>query len=367
MKELRLAVIGVGHLGRIHARLAQRWAGWRLCGVVDPCPQARSAAQQELGVPAFADPGPLYGQIDAAIIATPSRTHYAVAAPLLEQGVHLLVEKPLATSLADADELIRLAARRDCVLQVGHVERFNPALAALRGYLRQPRLILAQRVGPFTGRSVDVGVVLDLMIHDLDVVLSLLGDDPLLRLEASGAAVVGPNEDWACVQLTFASGCVVQLYASRVGWRARRTMEILEAQCLAEIDFASRQSWLAQPDVRLSKLDPWSAPFTAHELNHLREHFLDGFLRLTQLPVEELNPLAEEQRQFYHALTGAASQGVSGLEARKALDLAERILTTLAAHRLDADGRKTSMLARHSAFPTLEWHGNSEFWHRKAG
>jgi predicted dehydrogenase len=333
MKRLRLAVIGVGHLGRIHARLAREFPGWQLCGVVDPQPQARQAVQDELGVPAYPDLSALSDPIDAAIVATPSATHYAVASQLLQRGAHLLVEKPLTLNVADAQQLIRQAEQAKRVLHVGHVERFNPALVAVRTHLPRPTLILAQRVGAYTGRSLDVGVVLDLMIHDLDIVLTLMGDDRIVGVQVTGAAVVGPNEDWAQVQLAFASGGVAHLFASRVGWRPRRSMEIFSPQVLAEIDFASRKTWLARPDRPPLRLGAEESPASL-ATPPAPGSFADEVLHLEELTIPQCNPLLEEQRQFYLAISEGASQGVSGQEALQAIDLAEKILAALAVQRL---------------------------------
>src|SRR5262245_58224416 len=188
MSKLRLAVIGVGHLGRIHARLLRQVEDAELVAIVDPAPEARTEVAAELKVPAHADHQPLIGQVDAAIIATPSRLHHGVAHDLLSQGIHVFVEKPLTLNVGDADDLITTAQSRDLVLQVGHVERFNPALVAAAEHLTEPKYIAADRSGPFTGRSTDIGVVLDLMIHDIDIALSLI-DEELVSVQALGAAV----------------------------------------------------------------------------------------------------------------------------------------------------------------------------------
>lgn len=334
MKRVRLAVIGVGYLGRIHARLARDFPGWQLCGVVDPQPQARQAAQAELGVPTFSNVSELPGAVEAAIVATPSATHYAVASQLLSRGVHLLVEKPLTLSVADAQDLIRQAEQTQRILHVGHVERFNPAFAVLRPHLPRPSFVLAQRVGTFTGRSLDVGVVLDLMIHDLDAVLCLMGDDAVATIQASGAAVVGPNEDWAQVQLTFAGGSVAHLFASRVGWRARRVMELFSPQQLAEIDFGSRKAWLGYPKEPLESTPPGQSSLPFSLAPSIASQSAGKGLEFEELPVPQANPLLEEQRQFHLAITEGTGEGVTGQEAVRAIDLAERILAILAAQRL---------------------------------
>jgi predicted dehydrogenase len=226
------------------------------------------------------------------------------------------------------------------VLQVGHVERFNPALVAAETHIRDPKYIESVRATSFTCRSTDIGVVLDLMIHDIDVVLSLL-DDEVVSVESLGAAVIGPNEDWAQARLTFARGCVVNLFASRVARQARRAMEIVCPEAMAEIDFAARTAALVQtrqpPDA--ARLDVQS--LTAAERTHLKDHLFEDYLPLTELPIVEANGLLEEQRHFAAAIRGEPSSGVSGEQARRALDVAEQILTGIAGHRWEGSAAGT--------------------------
>lgn len=334
MSKLRLAVIGVGHLGKIHARLARQLPQIELAGVVDPSPEAREAVGTELSVPASADHLPLLGQIDAAIIATPTRLHHAVAADLLTHGIHVFVEKPMTLNVGDADELIRLAAGRDLVLQVGHVERFNPALTAALPQLDEPKYIEATRSGPYSCRSTDIGVVLDLMIHDIDVVLSLVPGE-LTSVAALGAAVIGPNEDWAQARLTFSGGCIVNLFASRVAWQAQRSMQVVCTDCMAAIDYGSRKSKVMRPGEAIQQVDFDVNSLSPAERTHLKDHLFTDYLPLTDLQVEETNALLEEQREFAAAIRGECQVRVPGTDGRAALDVAERILAEIAAHRWD--------------------------------
>jgi len=334
MTRTRLAVIGVGHLGRIHARLLAQVAEAELVGIVDPSPEARAEVAGQLGVPAYPDHAPLLGQIDAAIVAAPSRLHYSVAQDLLAHGVHVLVEKPLTLNVGDADDLVHLAAAQGLVLQVGHVERFNPALVAASGQVQAPKYIDAVRAGPYSCRSTDTGVVLDLMIHDIDAVLSLV-HDPLVAVEALGAAVLGPNEDWAQARLTFAGGCVANLWASRVAWETQRSMQVVGCDCVARIDFAARKATVMRPSeaVLTGQIDP--AALSPAERAHLKDHLFEEYLPVVELPIAETNPLLEEQRAFVAAVRGQAAVRVSGAEGRRALDVAERVLARIAAHRWD--------------------------------
>jgi len=337
VSKLRIAVIGVGHLGQIHARLLSQVEGAELAAVVDPSEAARTAVAAQLSVPAHADHLPLLGKIDAAIIATPSRLHYSVASDLLAHGIHVFVEKPMTLNIGDADGLIGEASSRSLVLQVGHVERFNPAFEAAAPHLREPKYIEAARSGPFTCRSTDIGVVLDLMIHDIDIALSLVQDE-VIAIEALGAAVIGPNEDWAQARLTFGGGCVANLFASRVSWQTQRSMQVVSQNGAATIDFGSRKAKrmlisasVAEGRIRINDLD-------ASARTHVKDHLFADYLPLEELPVVETNALLEEQRNFAAAIRGQASVRVTGRDGRRALDVAERILAEVATHRWEGTG-----------------------------
>lgn len=331
MNQTRLAIIGVGHLGAIHARLSRQLEGVALAAIVDPSEPIRNALSAELQVPAWANYQCLLGQIDAAIIATPSHTHYAVAHELLSHGIHTFVEKPLTLNVGDAADLQRSAENADLVLQVGHVERFNPAFQAAAGSLPHPRYIEAARTGPYSCRSIDIGVVLDLMIHDIDLTLSLVGDE-VVGVEAIGEAVIGPNEDWAQARLTFAGGCVANLYASRVSWIARRSIQITCDDRMAEIDLGTRQVKLMEVGANIPDGLDISHQTPAERL-HLKDRLFEDYLPLRSLSIRESNPLAEEQREFIAAIQRQGKVTVSGREGLAALDVAERVLTSIAGHR----------------------------------
>jgi predicted dehydrogenase len=334
MSKVRIAVIGVGHLGQIHARLLSQVEGTELIAIVDPFESARTPIANELKVRAFADHLPLLGKIDAAIIATPSQLHYAVASELLAHGIHVFVEKPMTLNVGDADGLIRDASARGRVLQVGHVERFNPAFEAARPHVGDPKYIEAVRTGPFTCRSTDIGVVLDLMIHDIDIVLSLVNDE-VAAIEALGAAVIGPNEDWAQARLTFAGGCVANFFASRVAWQAQRAMHITSRDGAMGIDFAARKARRMRIGDRVLSGQMHVGELDAAAKAHLKDHLFRDYLPIHDLPVAESNPLLEEQRDFVAAIQGRSAARVTGEAGRSALDVAERILVEIAAHRWD--------------------------------
>ncbi|HEY2761577.1 MAG TPA: Gfo/Idh/MocA family oxidoreductase, partial [Pirellulales bacterium] len=240
-QKIRLAVIGAGHLGRIHARLAQQIPEFELVGVADPLHEARQLAEAECPVPVVADYREFLGRIDAAVVATPTRFHHAVSVSLLAQGIHVLIEKPLATSVAEADEILAAANQHGRIVQVGHIERFNPAWnrREVMPLVRQPKYIEASRCSGYTFRSTDIGVVLDLMIHDLDLALHF-ANSPVRHVQALGISVLGEHEDVAQARLEFANGCVANLSASRISFKQLRHMQVWSDQGCVTFDFATR-------------------------------------------------------------------------------------------------------------------------------
>jgi len=333
MSQLRVAVIGVGHLGKIHARLLRQVEGAELVGIVDPVEAARNAVADDLKVAPFTSHQALLGQLDAAIIATPTRFHYEVAADLLRQGVHVLVEKPITPSVADARELVALATERSLALQVGHVERFNPAFVASQPHIADPKYIEVFRTAPYTCRSVDVGVVLDLMIHDLDLVLALAKSE-VVSVDALGGAVFGPNEDWAQTRLTFQSGCVANLTASRVSPSVQRSMAAHWQGGSAMIDFAAKKANLIS-HMPLSDEPVDVLKATPAEQAQIKERLFQDYLPLTELPVVDSNAILEEQRDFVASIRQSRQPIVSGVDGLRALDAAEQVLASLAIHRWD--------------------------------
>ena len=245
-KTLRAAVVGVGYLGRFHAQKYAALAaggGVELVGVVDARRETAQRVAEELGTRAFTDHRELLGAapaVDLASVASTTETHHAVARDFLAAGVHVLAEKPITVTVAQADELIALADARKLVLQVGHLERFNPAWLAVRDRIRRPVFIEAHRMAPFKARGIDVSVVLDLMIHDLDLILPLV-DSPIADLRASGVSVLTDGIDIANARIEFASGCVANLTASRTSTASLRRMRIFQHHEYLSIDFGDRR------------------------------------------------------------------------------------------------------------------------------
>jgi predicted dehydrogenase len=324
MNKLRTAVIGCGHLERIHARLANTLPELEVVAVVDPVREAREALGKELNVPAVADYREAAYHLNAAFVVTPTREHHAVARDLLHQGVHVFVEKPITLTATDADELIAAANSADRVLQVGHVERFNPGLVAARPYLAAPRFLQATRTSTYTFRSTDIGVVLDLMIHDLDVILSLVDSD-VVGIEACGETVFGPHEDIAHARLTFANGCLANLTASRVSPITQRTLVAQTPAGYVNVDFGARCAQVLSPCTALRNGDLNVHALSVAEKLSVREKLFQEYLPLTTLPGAECNAILEEQREFCRAMLLHEPVTVSGEAGRKALAVAEQI------------------------------------------
>jgi predicted dehydrogenase len=232
---MRTAVVGVGYLGRFHAQKYLSLPNSELVGIADPAAEARTAVAAELGVPAHADYRDLLGRVDAVSIVTPTPLHYAVAKEFLEAGAHVLVEKPLTTTVAEGESLIEVARRAKRILQVGHLERYNAAVQALQPILTVPRFIESARLAPFKHRGTDVDVVLDLMIHDIDLILSIVRS-PVVAVDAIGNSVFSNEIDIANARLRFANGCVANATASRVSLKTERRLRLFQDDAYVSVD-----------------------------------------------------------------------------------------------------------------------------------
>ena len=236
---IRAAVIGAGYLGRFHAQKYSALAGVALTAVVDPDPEARQRVAAESGGEAHADYRQLLGQVDAVSVVTPTVLHYDVARAFLESGAHVLVEKPITETVQQARELVGIAAARGLVLQVGHLERFNPVIRAVASGLVRPRFVESQRLAPFKPRGTDVSVVLDLMIHDIDLIENMVGS-PIEHIDAIGASVFTQEIDIANARIRFENGCVANATASRISMKAERKLRVFQEDAYLSIDLQQK-------------------------------------------------------------------------------------------------------------------------------
>jgi predicted dehydrogenase len=300
---LRAAVVGVGYLGHFHAQKYREHPGVDLVAVVDVDAERARAVGEELGARWFTDHHALTGLVDCASVATPTAAHHHIARDLLMRGIDVLVEKPITSTVAEGRDLLEVAARGRRVLQVGHLERFNPAMRAVAEYIDNPRFIECQRLGAFGPRGTDVDVILDLMIHDLDLVLSMV-HSPVRSVDAIGVPVMTSAIDIADVRLRFANGCVANVAASRVSIKRERKLRIFQPDAYFSIDFDQRQ-------VRMAR----------------RRQGADGEMQVAveELTVDDGDALRAEIDAFIQAVEARETPPVSGWDGLRALEIAEVI------------------------------------------
>ena len=332
MKKLRMAVIGTGALGRHHARILSQMQGIELAGVVDANPEAARRVAESCGAPPLVDHRELLGRIDAAVIAVPTFAHRAVAGDFLESGVDVLVEKPIALNVAEASELVDLARRFGALLAVGHVERFNPALQAVRPYLTEVKYLRVERLAPFSFRSTDIGVVHDLMIHDIDLALDLVRV-PVAGVEAFGVKILTNHEDAAQARLTFANGTVADLSANRVSPVVSRKIQAWTSSGCVQIDLASRETTCYSPSAKLlygtSPLEKAREP--GADVEQLKQQIFGEYIDVQKPTVVSTDQLTEELASFAESVRSRREPLVSGAAALEAMKGAGRVLECIAA------------------------------------
>ncbi len=339
MSTLRLAIIGGGHLGRIHAKLAKGNEQFDLIAVAEPSEAACRTVQDQLQIATYRDYRQLVGQVDAAIVATPTSTHYEVASTLLRAGIHVLVEKPLAASPDQADRLVQIANHHRRILQVGHVERFNPSWTTIQPRLGQPKFIEAVRAGSYSGRSTDIGVVMDLMIHDIDLILNLVRSE-VQQTSACGIAVLGEHEDLAEARLTFANGCVASLRASRIGLQATRRMQIYTTSGFAEIDFQHNEARLVRPSTEIMERVVNLDSLPAESRMQIKDRIMQDYFQVETIPAQPRNAILDEQNDFALSIRTGSAPSVTGVDGSRAVKVADLILQQIAQHRWNGAASK---------------------------
>ena len=336
MTALRIGVVGVGHLGQHHARILAAMPGVELVAVADTRLEQAQAVAAKCGTTYLGDYRAMLDLVDAVTIAVPTALHREVAGLFLAGGIATLVEKPMAGSVTESEQLVEQARATGAVLQVGHIERFNPALRALEQLPIRPKYITAERLSTYTFRSTDIGVVLDLMIHDLDVLLSLVSA-PVRSVSAVGVSLFGDHEDVANARIEFEDGTVANLTASRASYAPTRKMRIWGAEGYASLDFAAKKATLVRPSEQLKRgrLDLEGVDLS--QPSAVREHLFGKVLRVDRVEPEPLEPLALELADFVSAARGKSRPRVSGEDALRAVRLADQILRSLETHRWNTE------------------------------
>ncbi len=298
MKALRVGVVGVGHIGKNHARLYAATDSAEFTAIFDSNAEVAAGIAQQYNVRAASSLEEFADLVDAASVATPTNSHFAIAQPLLEKGKHLLVEKPIAEDTAQASRLAEMAVERKLVLQVGHVERFNPVLSALEARLTHPRFIEAHRLSPFPNRSTDIGVVLDLMIHDLEIILHLVRS-PVQTIDAVGVPVLSRREDIANARIRFENGCVANITSSRISPERMRKIRVFQGDAYLSLDYQNQTGEIYRK--------------------------VGGGIERAEVEIEKEEPLKRQILSFIECARTGLQPKVSGFEATAALELAVQI------------------------------------------
>jgi predicted dehydrogenase len=348
MTRTKVAVIGCGHLGTIHARLLATRVDAELVAVVDPVPESRQRVAEAHGCRALAEPQELVGLADAVVVAAPTCLHAEVSLPLLSQGLDLLIEKPIAADRREADEIVAAADRHGRIVAVGHVERFNPAWQMAVERCGRVVAVESARLAPFTFRSLDVGVVLDLMIHDIDLVLSL-EPGKLTRVESQGLVATGGHEDAVRARLVFSSGLVADLSASRIHPTLSRRVSLWGTQGVVAADFNAKTVEVVAPSPVVKRGEFDAAAVPPADRAALKDRFFADILPRETLTVPDANAIASEHDDFLAAVRSRRPALVPASAGAAALDVAMRVLDGLVCVRLGADLPTVSVSSRVAA------------------
>jgi len=309
--RIKVAVLGAGRMGTYHAKNLVKQPLAELIGIFDADPKRAQALAKGARTSVISDISHLFGAVEAVVIATPTATHASLGTQLLGAGIHCLIEKPIASTLPEAETLLSAARAKNLILQIGHIERFNPAVLEAARHIQSPQFIEVNRLGPYDPRVADIGVVLDLMIHDLDMVLFLVGE-PVTRVEAFGAKVLSNHEDIAKVRLHFANGCIADLSASRISLKKYRKIRIFQKDSYLSLDYAG------------PKL----------EIYRKKKATVKSLLDVQRLvpKLSQKDPLTLELEHFLNCVRDRRSPLVSGEHGRDALALAQNVLANLKIH-----------------------------------
>ena len=334
-ETVKAVVVGVGHLGQHHARLMKEVPGAELAAVVDTDPKRAEEIAGPLGVPGLSSLDSIPEDVTAASVAVPTSRHHDIVMPLLERGIAVLVEKPMAATLAEARAMELSAREKGLVLQVGHIERFNPALSVFHDLDVQPRFIEAHRLAPFNFRTLDVSVVMDLMIHDIDIVMELAGS-PLRKVDAVGSRVLGQHVDIANARLEFQNGCVANVTASRVSFEPLRRTRVFGDETFVSMDFATRHAFVVRKaeGFDLGSLDAAALEQKKVEPKDTFKEFLaQGLMDAKEIDMDEANPLHSELSAFIANVRGEEAGGVSARAGLRAMEVAMQISEHIDRHR----------------------------------
>jgi predicted dehydrogenase len=323
---LPVAVVGCGRMGQLHARVYSEMPQVKLIGVHDADPDIAAAAAEKFGCSVLYDPAAIAGRAAAVTIAVPTQFHGEVAIPLLERGIACLIEKPLAKDSASARRIVQCARKHNALVQVGHIERFNPAIRSLSAFEVEPRFIEVIRISPLSFRSIDVGVVLDMMIHDIDIVLRL-ARSTVKHIDAVGVGVIGAAEDVCNARLRFANGCVANLTASRLALKTERKLRVFSPDAYVSIDYQKKYGIIARRSQNLAAIRDAVARIRSGEIQDISELNYAELVNVEELQIDDIEPLRAELEAFVQAVREGTTPEVTAEDGLAAVELAEKICT----------------------------------------
>lgn len=325
---LPVAVIGCGRMGRLHARVYSQMPNVTLVGVFDQNPDAAEQAADQYNTTPFASLDKLLEKVQAVTIATPTIHHLESATACLSRNIPCLIEKPLAKDSTEARKIVELARAHHTVVQVGHIERFNPAVRAMERLGIRPRFIEVTRISPLTFRSIDVGVVLDMMIHDIDIVLKLSASK-VVRVDAIGVSVIGNVEDVCNARLEFENGCVANLTASRLALKTERKLRVFSPDAYVSLDYQKKYGIVANRSGNLDAIRDAVGKIRSGEVEDLSELNYGDLVHIEELQIDDVEPLRAEQEAFVAAVLNNAPSAIPAEDGLAAVEVAERIIAAI--------------------------------------
>lgn len=324
--KLPVAVVGCGRMGRLHARVYSQMPQTHLVGVYDANHETAEAVAEEYKTKAFHNLKDLLPMVAAATIAVPTKYHAELAEPFLHRGVACLIEKPLAKDPFDCRRIIQAAEKYKPIVQVGHIERFNPAVRAMRRLNIRPQFMEVTRISPLTFRSIDVGVVLDMMIHDIDIVLNLAGGSEVTQIDAVGVSVIGDVEDICNARLTFANGCVANLTASRLAMKTERKLRVFSSDAYVSLDYQKKFGMVANRSGNVDAIRDAVAKIRTGEIEDLSQLNFPDLINIEQLEIDDTEPIRAELDEFVDAVMNGKPSPVPAIDGLRAVETATRIV-----------------------------------------
>jgi predicted dehydrogenase len=327
-KKLRVGVIGCGRMGRLHARVYSQMPQVTVTGVFDADADAAAGVADEYQLPHRKTLEELLGNVDAVTIAVPTKFHLSIAEQCLSRRIACLIEKPLAKDVAEGKRIVELSKQNKTTVQVGHIERFNPAIRAMSRLKIEPKFLEMTRISPMTFRSIDVGVVLDMMIHDIDIVLWLAGST-VTKIDAIGVSVIGEVEDICNARLTFENGCVANLTASRLAMRTDRRLRVFSPDAYVSIDYQKRHGTVIRKSGNIDAVREAVAKLRGGEVEDLSQLNFKNLVHIEELPIDDVEPLRAELDAFVEAVTTGSKPMVTAEDGLHAVEVAARIVKTI--------------------------------------